>query len=110
MDGAVMALIPLKQTITVVPPGIRDEWGNSVRGVPYTLKARVDEVTATVQNQVGDEVLSGFTIMLDKLADLSYDHEIIFTNELGVTIKRKPIKIEPIRMINGKAALTTVYC
>lgn len=47
--------------------------------------------------------------MFDKLPAISYDDVIEYKNELDVTIKRKPENIEPIRMINGKPALTTVY-
>lgn len=48
------------------------------------------------------------TIYLDKLADVSYDDEITYTNELGVTIKRKPIAIQPKRGLSGKALITEV--
>ncbi|MEK4360810.1 hypothetical protein NYE48_27775 [Paenibacillus sp. FSL M7-1455] len=48
------------------------------------------------------------TIYLDRLADVTYDDTIQYTNELGVEIKRKPISIQPKRWINGKAVLTEV--
>ena len=105
-----MALIPLKQTVTITPPGVTDEWGNSVAGAPYTLKARVDEYVKEVVNAAGDEVLAGFEITFNKIPDITYDHTIEYTDELGVTIKRKPIRIERVRMPNGKATLTAVYC
>lgn len=105
-----MALIPLKQRIKVYPVGEKDEWGNSAEPEPYTLKARVDEETTVVQNRLGEEAVSGMTIMLDKLAAITYDDTIEYTNELGVTVKRKPIKIEPVRLPSGKPTLTTIYC
>ena len=105
-----MAMIPLKQTITVTRPGVVDEWGEGGTPTTFTLKCRVDERTQIVQNQLGDEVVSGMEILLDKLADIRYDDVIKYTNELGVTVERTPMKIEPVRMINGKPVMTAVYC
>lgn len=105
-----MALVPLKQRIKVYPAGIKDEWGNGTEPEPYTLKARVDEVVEVVPDRLGEVAVSGMTIMLDKLAAITYDDTIEYTNELGVTVKRKPIKIEPVRLPSGKPTLTTIYC
>lgn len=104
-----MAIIPLKQSVTIQRKGEPDEWGEGGVSTSFTLKCRVDERTQVVQNQLGTEVVSGMEITLDKLPDVRYDDVIEYTNELGVTIRRTPIKIEPIRMINGKPALTAVY-
>lgn len=103
-----MAIIPIKQTVKITRKGVEDEWGEG--GVPtsFTLKCRVDERTQVVQNQLGDEVVSGMEILFNKLPDVRYDDVIEYTNELGVTIQRTPIKIEPVRMINGKPTLTAV--
>jgi len=87
-----------------------DEWGNGTESSPYTLSARVDETTMVVPNQLGNETVSGMLIWLDKLAAITYDDTIEYTNELGVTVKRKPLKIEPFRGISGKAEMTVVYC
>ncbi len=104
-----MALVPLKQQITIHRGGGKDEWGYPIPGKTIELKARVDEKTEVVQNQAGTEVVTGVQIMLDKLADIRYSDEISYTDELGRQTKRKPIRIEPVRMINGKAVLTVVY-
>lgn len=105
-----MAVIPFKQTITLHKADASDDWGEYTTLPPITLKCRVDETTSVVKNQIGEEVVSGMTVWLDKLADVSYDDTIEYTNELGVTVKRKPIKIEPVRGINGKPIFTFVYC
>lgn len=104
-----MALVPLKQKITVHRGGGTDDWGYPILGETFEYKARVDEKTEVVQNQAGNEVVTGVQIMLDKLADIRYSDEISYTDELGRQTKRKPVKIEPVRMINGKAVLTVVY-
>ncbi|MFE7820590.1 hypothetical protein ACFU1R_20535 [Priestia megaterium] len=104
-----MALIPLKQTATIIRQGEKDDWGNGSEPVELTLKCRAEETTATVQNQLGEESVSDVSFLFDKLPDIRYDDEISYTNELGVTVKRTPIKIKPIRMPNGKATLTQVY-
>lgn len=104
-----MAIIPLKQTATIHKPEVVDDWGEVTALPPFTLKCRADERTDIVKNQLGEEVVSGVQLMFDKLPDIAYDDVIEFINELGVSVKRKPVKIEPIRMPNGKPTLTQVY-
>lgn len=104
-----MPIIPLKQSITVVRYGDIDEWGGGNVKETLTFRARVDEKTQVVQNQFGDESVSSAEIMLDKLADIRYDDDIVYEDELGREIKRKPLRIEPLRGVNGKAILTVVY-
>lgn len=105
-----MAMIPLRQSVTITRKGVVDEWGEGSAPTIFTLKCRVDERTTVVKNQLGNEVVSGMEITFDKLANIRYDDVIKYTNELGVTVERTPLKIEPIRMINGKPVMTAVYC
>ena len=104
-----MALIPLKQSVLIHKPAIVDDWGEFTSLPPVSLKCRADERTDVVKNQLGAEVVSGVQLMFDKIPAITYDDVIEYKNELDVTVKRKPIKIEPIRMINGKPTLTQVY-
>ena len=104
-----MALIPLKQTVIIHKPAIEDDWGEVTPMPPITLKCRADEKTEVVKNPQGAEVVSGVELLFDKLPNISYDDVIDYENEIGVTVKRKPVKIEPIRMLNGKATMTAVY-
>lgn len=105
-----MALIPLKQTVIVHKPAVRDKYGEVIETVPPIItSARVDEVIERVVNQVGTEMASSLTIYLDKLPDISYQDEIEYTNELAFTVRRKPIRIEPLRMLSGKPTMTLVY-
>lgn len=105
-----MALIPLKQSVTIIREGETDEWGEVITPpVLFTLKCRVDEDTKIVKNSIGDEVVAGLEIVFNKLPDIRMSDFIEYTNELDVTVKRTPIKIEPVRMVNGKPALTVVY-
>lgn len=103
-----MPIIALKQKITV-QRAQEDDWGNETLGEPIVLKARVDESTALVRNRQGEEVVATAQILLDKLADVQYDDYITYTDELGRTIREKPIKIGTIRKYSGKPALTEVY-
>ncbi|MBU5211069.1 hypothetical protein MHI39_20195 [Heyndrickxia sp. FSL K6-6286] len=103
-----MPIIPLKQIITVIRKGEPDRWGNSTEET-FVLKCRVDEGSKLVRNTLGQEVVAGMEITLDKLADIRYTDEIEYTDELNRTIKKAPIKIEVIRWISGKPKLTVVY-
>jgi hypothetical protein len=105
-----MALIPLKQTVTVTKgTGTYDGWGQPLPAAELTLNARVSEDTAIVTDQAGREAIASLRIYLDKLADVSYDDVITYTNELDVTVARKPLKIGIKRGLNGKALLTEVF-
>ncbi|UKS30157.1 hypothetical protein LOZ80_14940 [Paenibacillus sp. HWE-109] len=104
-----MALIPLKQRITVDRAGSLDSWGVPVTGETVEIKARVTEMTKTVVNRYGEEATTTLVIYVDKYADFSYDDTITYTNEYGVTVARKPLKIDVKRMLSGKPVLTEVY-
>lgn len=104
-----MALIPLKQTVTVTSPASIDGWGEEVSGAAQVHKARVESDTRVVTNQHGNEAVTSLRIIFDKLPDISYNHAITYTNELGATVTRTPIRIEVKRGLNGKALLTEVY-
>ena len=104
-----MAIVPLKQRVTVHKPSETNDWGETTPGAIVEYKCRADEKTEIIKNQHGVEVVSSVQIMFDKLPDIAYNDVIEYTNELDVTVKRKPEKIEPIRMPNGKPTLTMVY-
>jgi len=103
-----MAIIPLKQVVTIERYLDDDEWGENGTMLTFDLKCRVDEVAKLVKDRAGNEVVSSAQILFNKLADVRFDDYVVYTNELGVTVREKPIAISPIRMINGKAALTEV--
>ena len=105
-----MAIIPLKQTVTVrkLITGNNDGWDTEEWSEPITLKCRAEETVETVKNQFDEEAVSSLRLYFDKLPDIDYAAEITFENELGVKIQRSPIRIAPVRMINGKVALTLV--
>lgn len=105
-----MAIIPLKQSITITrTEGDDSGWGGGQTTETFTLSARVDEKTQTVQNAAGEEIVTAVEITLDKLADIRYDDVITYEDELGRITNRQPERIEPTRGIGGKALLTTVY-
>lgn len=104
-----MAIVPLKQTITVTKAGLSDGWGKPQAGEQISLPARVVNEVKVVKTPTGEEALTCLRILLDKLADVSYDDTITFEDEFGATIARRPLTIGPKRMLNGKAILTEVY-
>jgi hypothetical protein len=104
-----MAIIPLKQSVTVRKAGASDGWGREVDGEEITLKARVVETTKVVTGPGGEEAVASLEITLDKLADVSYNDTINYSNELGVAVARRPLKIEVKRNFAGKPLLTVVY-
>ncbi|MEH6941679.1 hypothetical protein [Bacillus sp. JJ722] len=104
-----MAVLPLKQTVIITRKNEPDEWGEGGTIDTFTLKCRVDEESKLVQNQFGDEVVAGASILFDKLADIRYGDTIEYTNELNITISRSPIRIATVRNIGGKPWLTEVF-
>jgi hypothetical protein len=112
-----MALIPLKQTVRVVRPGVPDKWGNPTAPTEFTLTCRIVEGvkltrrTSTTNGAIvvdAEEVVSSAQIYFDKLADIQLTDEIYYTDENGNTRLYKPLNIEVKRGLNGKALLTVV--
>lgn len=115
-----MALLPLKQTVTVRKKitGGDDGWEVETWSEPITMKCRATETIKTVSSSslsdglrrnVDEQITATLVLLFDKLPDIDYDTLITFTNELGVTISRTPVLIQPIRMINGKPSMTEVH-
>lgn len=104
-----MALIPMKQSVTVKRGGQLDAWGQPLPGEEIHHKVRVDEVSSEITDQNGAEVVASHQIIFDKLQDIRYDDAIYYVNELGVAVERNPKKIEVVRDFGGKALATVVY-
>lgn len=113
-----MAIIPLKQTITVKRPNGKDDYGEPFDPTPFTLKCRFVEkselikryTSGTGANQtMSAEVVANGQIFLDGYADILYTDTIEYTDESGRTRTYSPLKIEPKRNFGGKAILTAVY-
>jgi hypothetical protein len=107
-----MAIVAMKQTITVKRGGALDDWGNPTVGETFNLKCSVSEGSTLMKVRSqgisqGDEVVADARILLDKLADIRYTDTISFTNELGETIERNPKEIN-VKRLNGKPLLTEV--
>lgn len=118
-----MAIIPLKQTAYVyklVPPSDDewlDDWDEETYGEPIAYKVRATETLKIVSSSalqdsirrtVDEQAVATLVLLFDKLPNIAYNDEIEYTNELGVKIRKKPLTINPIRMINGKPTLTEV--
>ncbi|SFX48656.1 hypothetical protein SAMN04487866_10959 [Thermoactinomyces sp. DSM 45891] len=105
-----MAIIPLRQIIKVSrSSGKLDEWGNPIPIEPFSIRCRADEGSFVVEDTGGKVVVSSLKVLLDKLADIRYDDEIEYTNEIGITIKRAPKRVNVKRDYVGKPVLTEVF-
>ncbi|MBG9548518.1 hypothetical protein [Cytobacillus firmus] len=113
-----MAVLPLKQTVTIQRKAETDRWGNEV-GSPtkFFMKCRIEDgakMTRRTSQQPGatqvlsEEVVSSAQMYFDKFADIRITDEIIYQDESGTTIRYFPININRIRGINGKTILTEV--
>jgi hypothetical protein len=110
-----MAIIPLKQTITIKKAAeSMDRFNRPVYSDPVSMKCRISEGTKLIRSRsqgmtTNAEVVSSAQIYLDKLVDISMDDEITFTDELGNVRTWKPLNVDIKRGLNGKAILTVVY-
>jgi hypothetical protein len=110
-----MAIIPLKQTITIKhAKETTDRFNRSEYEPPVTLKCRFTEGAKLVRTRslgmtTSAEAVSSAQIMLAGFVGVSMDDEIIYTNESGKSLSYKPLSIDVKRGLNGKALLTVVY-
>ena len=112
-----MALIPLKNTVTITPASTYDDWGEPVSAEPYTLKCRIQEGTKVVRGMTNNggvhgvsanEVVSTAQFYFDKIAPITLTDTLTYTDEAGRTRTYTPISIEIKRGLNGKPILTVV--
>lgn len=103
-----MALIPLRQSITVYPPGNDDPW-NPEPSVPFALKCRFQESIEVVRNQHGAEVVSSAQIFLAKDAEVTVNHTFVYEDENGTKTTYTPHNVTRKRWLNGKSILTVVF-
>jgi hypothetical protein len=108
-----MALFPTKQTITVTrSTGTLDIYGKKTGVSVSTLKCRTQEGTHITVNRTagaeGSTIVCDLKIMLDKLADITYDDYITYTNEAGTVYHARPKNIKIQRDFAGKPLLTEV--
>lgn len=106
-----MAIVPLKQTVTVRKwlADNDDGWSVEDWSEPITYKVRATERVEIVTNPIGEEKTASVKLLFDKLPDITYVDEITYINELDVKITRTPLSIKPIRMVNGKPTLTAIH-
>ncbi|UTR05146.1 hypothetical protein MM326_13620 [Alkalihalobacillus sp. LMS6] len=108
-----MAIVPLRNEVTINRAGGVDDWGNPRPAETFTLSCRVDEGSKLTVSKTGglnnaETTVAEAKILFDKLADIRYSDSVTFKNELGVEITRKPMSINVKRMINGKPISTEV--
>lgn len=97
------------QSVIVTKAGASDGWGGTAPGAPVSHAAYVVEETNVVVNQFGEEATCQIRILINGIAAVSYDDKITYTNELGVTVDRVPVKINVKRRVSGRPMLTEVF-
>jgi hypothetical protein len=103
-----MALVPMKDSITIVKSDGIDGWGEPIPGETITAKGRVTENTAVVINQNGEEVASRFSILLPASVIVGYGDEVSFIDSTGATVNGNPVAIKAIKDYVGKVILRKV--
>lgn len=100
----------MNQPLTVIKAAGSDGWGRQLPGEKIEYKVYAQETTEVVTNQAGKEAVASLKIIFDKRPNLTYDDTIVYKDEMGVEIKRRPVKIEPKRLPGAKKIwLTVVY-
>lgn len=97
-----MAMIPMKDTVTITQAGTLDEWGQPTAGEAVTYKCRIDEGTRLTRDQNGKEVVANTRILLNGSVGVGYDDDVTFTDFSGVERTARPIRI------NAKKGVTKV--
>lgn len=112
-----MAIIPLKQTVTIIPASKENEWGEVIPGKQYKLKCRFSQGTKLVRSASGasgvhgvttQEVVSVGEFIFDKHPDLKYGDKLVYTDDNGNTIEYMPLNIAVKPWLNGKSLITVV--
>lgn len=104
-----MAFIPMHQTAVISPfTGNDPDYNEPQYGADYTLACRFDEGVKLVRNRNGEEVVSVGAFLFDRLADISINDLLTFTNELGTETTYDPLTISVIRDFSGRPILTEV--
>lgn len=110
-----MALIPLRQTVTIKKRlGTADRFNRIEYGLPTSHKCRIVEKTTLVRAKTlgytsGSEVVSSAQIMLDRYVAVSMDDEITYVDESSNVHTYQPLTVEVKRGLNGKALLTVIF-
>lgn len=109
-----MALVPMKQTLVRRRgSGELDIFGKPTQETEeVTFKCRATEGTHTTTDRgslvQGAVVVAEVKFLLDKLADITYDDDLEYINELAAVFSGKPKSIKVLRDIAGKPTLTEV--
>lgn len=103
-----MAIIPLKDTVTITKAGALDDWGQPTAGTSASYACRINESTKLTRNQQGAEVVSTTQILIGGAVAIGYDDTVSLTDASGVQRTDKPIRIAVIKDISSKPLFTEV--
>jgi hypothetical protein len=103
-----LAIVPMKDTVTIVKSGGVDGWGEPIPGETITTKGRVSEKTTMVVNQNGEEIKSRYSILLPPKVIVEYGDEVSFVSSSGATITGNPESISAVKNFGGKVIFRKV--
>jgi hypothetical protein len=103
-----MAIVPMKDSVTIVKSGGIDGWGQPIPGETIQTKGRVSEATTLVVGQNGEEIASRYTILLPPSVIVGYGDEVSFTASDGSLVKGNPVSIKAVKDYGGKVILRKV--
>lgn len=104
-----MAVVPLHERITYEhPTGAFNGDSTPQLAPPVEMKAAVSLETKVVVDKNGKDVVTAMSVTLDKLANVSIDGRITYTDELGRTKVARIVSIEPLK-IGRRVLQTEVY-
>lgn len=103
-----MALIPLKDTVTITKPGAIDEFGDSTPGQSFTYACRIEEGTKRTLDKQGSEVISATQILIEGAVDVGYDDIVTWTDSVGNQWSKKPLRIFVVKDFSSKPLFTEV--
>jgi hypothetical protein len=98
-------MIPLKDTVAIVPAGLKDKWGINTEGVPYELPSKI---SFNLKHKDDSFVPDG-SLLLKGKQNLDMTAKFRFTAFDGKTYEVIPTEIKPIKDTNGKILFTKVF-
>ncbi|MZP28690.1 hypothetical protein GTO91_03020 [Heliobacterium undosum] len=98
----------MKQTVLIRRSGELDIWGNPALSEPVAYLCRLDSSSKRMTNANGQEIVLTAEILLKGLAPVEYGDQLEWTDELGRTTRKNPVRIDVLRDFSGKPLFTKV--
>ena len=104
-----MQTTPGNETVRIFKGDGNDGWAQPIEQEPITVDAFCSEEINTVENELGEEVVSRLRIVFVGVQDVDYTDKIEYTDALGRVTKRKPERIIFRKRPDGRVLVTEVF-